>query len=895
MKAKKIISLILVLMLAMQYCAYAVVSGEKEFAKEYSLMCGLGYFDEAAMPYGDEVSGAKYSEIMKKATGFEISNYYEGVNNISALKYADAFKVLLDIMGYKTLIGGGDGYPLGYVNYALSLKMTAGIDFKAGERITYGNLARLIYNTFDVEVMKFTSDGRSITGLYTQDERTFARCILKIDSVKGQITANEVDGLNGRVGKNMLEIDGVRYERESTQEMIDWLGYYVEAYISIDGNERIVKYIEKDDNCEIFEVDAYDIIDCKDRTLRYIKPNGAEGKVTFNADADVIKNGKVLSSYNDSDFKISKGKITLLKNKSSNYDTVIIKSYKDFVVSSLDAEELVLYNEIHTTEEDWTLELDGNSVDEIIRIKDVNGKTMAFSDIKAGNVLSIAQSDRLIDIIVNNVIIDVFTINSVFYENGRTVVSSSEGEYVISEDFLEYRPDAALTLGIPFKVYVNSFGEIAYMTASSGGYTYGYLIRTLPGDGGADDCWFKVLTPENKVVTYGCADKVRIEFADGSGRAYEASDVYNAIKSYKGVISFMSDKELITKILIPLSQKDESSLALYKQYEREDALYKNWARCFHAEACVDGSTVIFALPDDETTASYEDYAAIKNTDLTNSAKYDYAGYCIGENDIYCPVITLTGYTPKLKDSTKYFAVTSISTAVNKDSEVVQQIKGNRSGEEMTYQAQFESDGKTKFQKAYSMNGTTAELNAAEGTLEVGVGDIIKCSVDTRTGLVSSCLMLYDADMPNPDYPRDNGYLAEALGNAQSETDKKYNPFTVYNGKNHYGASITGSGYRYLYGWVYKKIGSYVTVTNQNLGVEAFENSDEFYIENYPVNIFTDITNVDYSFYQKDGKVTAKKGAASQIKNYKTVSDDCSRVIVITKSNGDPFQMFILNY
>jgi len=895
MKAKKIISLILVLMLAMQYCAYAVVSGEKEFIKEYSLMCGLGYFDEATMPYDDEVSGAKYSEIMKKATGYEISNYYEGVNGISALKYADAFKVLLDIMGYKTLIDEGDGYPLGYVNYALSLKMTAGIDFKAGERITYGNLARLIYNTFDVEVMKFTVDGKGISGLYTREERTFARCILKIDSVKGQITANEVDGINGRVSKNMLEINGVRYERNSTQELIDWLGYYVEAYISIDGNDRIVKYIEIDDNSEIFEVDAYDIVECKDETLRYIKPNRTEGKVTFNTDADVIKNGKVLSTYNDSDFDISKGKITLIKNKGGNYDTVIINSYKDFVVSSTDAEELVLYNEIHTTEEEWTLELDEDSVDEIIRIKDVNGKVMTFSDIKAGDVLSVAQSDRLIDIIVNNVIIDSFTINSVFYENGRTVVSSSEGEYVISEDFLAYRPDAASTLGIPFKVYINSFGEIAYMTASSGGYTYGYLIRTLPGDAGADDCWFKVLTPENKVVTYGCDKKVRIQFADGSGKSYEASDVYNAIKSYKGVISFMANKEVITKILIPLSQQNESSLALYKRYERDEAIYKNWARSFHAEACVDGSTVIFALPDDETTASYEDYIAIKNTNLTNSNKYDYTGYCIGENDIYCPVITLTGYTPKVSDATKFFAVTSISTAVNKDNEVVQQIKGSRSGEETTYQAAFESDGKTKFQKAYSMNGTTAELNAAEGSLEVGVGDIIKCSIDTRTGLVDSCLILYDADMPNPDYPTDNGYLAEALGNAQSDSDKKYNPFTVYNGKNHYGAAITGSGYRYFYGWVYKKFASHITVTNQNLGVEAFENSNEFYIENYPVNVFTDITNVDYSFYEKDGKVTAKKGAASQITNYKTIGDDCSRVIVITKTNGDPFQFFILSY
>ena len=149
-------------------------------------------------------------------------------------------------------------------------------------------------------------------------------------------------------------------------------------------------------------------------------------------------------------------------------------------------------------------------------------------------------------------------------------------------------------------------------------------------------------------------------------------------------------------------------------------------------------------------------------------------------------------------------------------------------------------------------------------------------------------------MPNPDYPEDNGYLAGAIGNAQSESDKNCNPFSVYDDGSQVGALLKDNTHRYLYGWVYKKIGNYITVTNQNLGVEAFEDSDEFYIENYPANIFTDITNVDYSFFEKDGKVTAEKGAVSQIKNYKTVSDDCSRVIVIAKG-GNPVQMFILNY
>ena len=894
MKAKRIISLILILMLAMQCCAYAVVSEDRGFEKEYSLMCGLGYFNEETMAYEQEVSGEKYSEIMKEATGYDISNYYEGVNSISALKFADAFKVLLDIMGYKTLIDEEEGYPLGYVNYALRLKMTAGISFEAGERITYGELARLIYNTFEVEVMNYTINGNGISAIYTEEDDTFMSSILKLDDIKGQITANESDGINGSVGKNMLEIDGNRYELNTTQDMTDWLGYYVEAYISTEEDEYTVKYVTADDSCEIFEIDAYDIIEYKDGTLKYGKANGQTGNVKINQDADVIKNGEVLSTYNNSDFDISKGKITLIKNRSGNYDTVIIKSYKDFVVSSLDAEEYVLYNEIYTSEDDRTLVLDTDADNKVIRIKDTEGNTLAFSDIKAGNVLSVAQSDSLIDIIVNNDIIDVFTITGVSYESERTVVSSESGDYIISEDFLAYRPDASLTMGIPFKVYINSFGEISYMTVSSGGYTYGYLIRTIEGDTGPDNCYMKILTPENKIETYGCAEKVRIEFADGSAKTYETHKVYNAIKEYRGVISFMADNNLITKILIPLNQKDESSLALYKQFERDNAVYKGWARYFQAEACVDGSTVIFALPDDETTAEYEDYSVITNSDLTNSERYNYAGYCIGENDIYCPVITLKGYKAKMNDSTKYIAVTQISTTVTKDNEVVQQIKGSRAGETVTYRAEFESDGKTKFQKAYSLNGTTDELTSCAGSLEVSIGDIIKCSVDTRTGFVSSCQILYDADMPNPDYPEDNGYLAGAKGNAQSDSDKNCNPFTVYNNTYQYGASLDGSGYRYLYGWVYKKIGNYINVTNQDLAVDTFEDSEEFYIENYPVNIFTDITDVDYSLAGK-GQITAQKGDAAQIKNYKTVGDDCSRVIVITKSNGDPVQMFILNY
>jgi len=318
------------------------------------------------------------------------------------------------------------------------------------------------------------------------------------------------------------------------------------------------------------------------------------------------------------------------------------------------------------------------------------------------------------------------------------------------------------------------------------------------------------------------------------------------------------------------------------------------AKCFHAEACIDGKTAIFALPEDEDAASYEDYSAITSSDLVNGRKYNYVAYCLGENDIYCPVVTITGHERSVKDTSKYMVVTDIITMVTKDGEIVRQISGNTGDEKITYQSDFGTDEKTKFQKAYSLNGTTDEIVAGEGSLEVSKGDIVKCSVDTRTGLVTSCQLLYDFDMENPDYPGEYGYFSSALGNAKSDSDKNCNPFTAYNGRYQYGASLTGSGYRYLYGWVYKKAGNYMTVTNQNLCAEPFADSEEFYIENYPVNIFTDITYVDYS-RSSNGQITAKKGASSMLLNYKNVGSDCSRVIVITKSSGDPFQMFILNY
>ena len=56
-----------------------------------------------------------------------------------------------------------------------------------------------------------------------------------------------------------------------------------------------------------------------------------------------------------------------------------------------------------------------------------------------------------------------------------------------------------------------------------------------------------------------------------------------------------------------------------------------------------------------------------------------------------------------------------------------------------------------------------------------------------------------------------------------------------------------------------------------------------------------IAQLNLCIYKKDGSVTAEKGDASLVTNYATVGGDCSRVVVITKSNGDPFQMFILNY
>ena len=215
-----------------------VVPADKVYdERPLEVVTALGIMDEAALENGKaNVTAAEFKTIISN-----LKSEYAGED--AKITLGVAIEEIIKVLGYDVIISPKNSY----YTQANKLKLLRGIDLKTTDSVTRYDMAMLIYNALDVEVLKTTSYGNRIS-YNTAPGQTLLVSTLKIGKVEGQVTDNGVTALktSSKVNQQHFVIGGYKFMllRDDVNRN-DYIGRYVEAYYDdSDEDNKQILYID---------------------------------------------------------------------------------------------------------------------------------------------------------------------------------------------------------------------------------------------------------------------------------------------------------------------------------------------------------------------------------------------------------------------------------------------------------------------------------------------------------------------------------------------------------------------------------------------------------------------------------------------------------------------------
>lgn len=848
------------------------------------------------------------------------------------VKNIEIIKTVLDFTGYTAMANIHGGYPSGYLAVAAELGISDGVSTSVKAEATVDDVARVIYNTFDVKLMApgYGADGFEIK---TSETDTLLTKIMQVDYVKGVMTDNGVTSLYGKsdVGEDEIICGGVTLGNSGVNatEIREFLGYNVKAYyyVADDLENEIVIAMPLDKNT-VLTINAEDFNSYKDNRINYY--NGTRDKLAvLSGDVKMIYNGVAKTSFSEKDFKISNGNITLIAPNGGNYETVIINSYISMYVSFIDAKEHIIYNKAYSSDgtNPQSLNLDNAVEDGTLGIYDAEGNKLEFADIAEGTVIDVRQSGDIIQIIVNKSSAEVAVKQIGTDDWGRDIVSDGENEYILDNTYLNSQNAESYSIGDTVKVYLNSFGKAAWIEKASA-YTMkvGYLLKIILDEESGDEetVYLKVIDSEGKSVRYQLAEKVK--FGDGETvdqsdyLKLKPSDVYKRLQGQKCILGYNLTKDkLIDIIELPLNKREgENRLQLVYNSNGEKVIYKpDGFGYFKDYTWTNDSTRVFTLPTDEALANDDTkYSCVARTAVfSTQGTYPVISYGTTSKANLAEYMVLQKDVVKQNDFSDskqiFFIVSDVYEGLSPEDEPATILEGfktseYKSGSKVTEMTLYAKEGAGEDRKGNSVNPAkfatdTLSMNVAANPnptyYQIKPGDIIRYTYDSEEIYPTGIELFFRADMENP-YFKDGvrGAIPGSIGIVDNtlSPDYRYNPYVFTGSDGTLSGSVTdfNSSRRVMYGFVYSLDNDISTVTTQDLTVENYDPNlgGGKYVQSYvPMRGSSTRVTIDI-----DGKnISAKVAALTDIKPYNKYFSECSRILSVS-SNGYFITIFVIN-
>lgn len=444
----------------------------------------------------------------------------------SSVTLNQAVCTIVNLLGYKNAALAEGGFPDGYFKIASDIGILKNVNL-AEETITYANLRTLLANALATDVMIMTGVGENQKYEILKDEPllTYEMGLKKVEGVvRGTLLSAITE--EAFTGRGEVNINGNIYGIGDFNAN-EYVGYYVNAcFIDEDDSDyQEIIYIEKVNNKnETLEIYSDEFHSWTGDEIVYVRNGESKRAKAKLADgADVMYNGTPLATYDEDDFELSNGIITLIDNTGDGrYDIISLTEYRTVAVKNINVSKKTILDLFSA---DNSLDMH-NADDENITILDAKGDELSLGEITAGDVVTwyVDRTGENYTLIVATDAGIAGSVTGKDLELGLLYIDDEE--YKMSPEYISrYEEEMAENLELE-----NGKDELAY--GKSGTFYLDYLERVVgfkSGEGVLDEWiygWIvkpvydedndsyllKIHTEDNIEQFYTVAENFRVDF-----------------------------------------------------------------------------------------------------------------------------------------------------------------------------------------------------------------------------------------------------------------------------------------------------------------------------------------------------------------------------------------------
>lgn len=831
------------------------------YEEKVRLLCSLnimrGYPDGSFLP-GATITRAEFVNVATKLLGYGLSAEkvsfadvpathwaYQAVETAAGAGMVDgvgggyflpdaeisapqAVKIIVSLLGYGETAESLGGYPGGYLTAAGRIGLFKGLSISGSERITRGEVAVLVCNALDCDMMVQTVFGGGYEAIAYEGD-TLLNKNLKLAKAKGIVTGVRGTSLtNANTQKNgrYIEIDGAAFVSD-IPNLPSYLGFSVEYYYDIedDGEETEIAAMIPLKGNDVLEIEAEELISLNGSQLVYGLDK--EEKASLSATMDVIYNGVALRNYSSGDLLPEEGSVRLIDNDGDSvYDVFVVSNVVNYVVNWVNAEKELVYAK------NFPGALDLSTRDNLVTIqRKAGGSAAALSDIEEWNVLSVMESRNENGKKSYTVILCDDFAEGTIEEMEEEAVVIDGNRYKISGGF----DLSEVEVGDSGKFYFDAEDKIAAFDGiNTQNGVYGFLKAVNEEKGVDDTLQFRIFTTAGEWVTLDASEKLKVDeltFPDNASLiAHLKLSGRESDKVYQPVRYAANSKGEVMKIDTLFRSSAEGEDSFTKDYESELRYYKSTS-IIGMTFAHDNNTAMIRIPDD--LSKEEDYEIITSASLGHNKQYTMEAYDGGEDKVMKFLLFTGSLSGSGGSAYSLFLVDKVVRGINDEGEERMKLYGLYDGGE-TVLTEYESGV------------------IAPGSLKRG--DIIGVELSGSGEVRSYSIKFYRGDKP-----------ADAAANAISENQPQY-----------------GAPYSDIY-YAYGKV---MTKTDGIINVQF--TTDTPYAS---MLVNADAAELDVYYYDSENDRVIM-GNSSYIQDAKTVGEENASYVMFRINAGDAQELII---
>lgn len=615
-------------------------------------------------PYRGAVSYAESMGIIDGNPGGEF-------NPDTAITTAQAVKILITAMGYKDIATTLGGYPSGYFSIAYDLDVLKGVVSRNDEHITAGVCAKMLINAGFADPLNVKQRANGMLLEMDDDENIFWK-VHKISFGEGVLSANEYTALNSTaiLGAGYVTIGDFTGKAYNSASLEEYIGYHVRYYFRENDLGDIVLCVLPSKKNDATLIDAENVGTFIDGVLSYCKDAESTRltRKTIPLNASVIYNGRLITTYDENDFVGKTGTVTIIDNNGDgNVDVVNIVAYENYVIRSIDLKDKVIYDAIDSTHK---ISYENYENRQAIIIWDNDGNRITVDKLKENDVLSVVKSKDSVYIrgFVSAESISGIVTGKTVDKNDVPYVEIDSQSYKI-ESRCNTSFSSQIVGGEKITVFLDTFGRVAYIERKISKEGYALVLKEYAERGDEGRMALKLFTSSGATEIFELADKLKVD-----GAPYRGQNVIPPNVSSSNIIRYkLNDAGLITSIDTPVVTT-ETGGSMHKMIELKNIRYVSNSKNFGGQLPVISNILIFRGPENTRTADVDEYKISSTNDLANSASYSGVAYVVDTDTMIPDVLFLyDDRDTTLVHTSPTAVVKKVTTSCNEDDELVYEI------------------------------------------------------------------------------------------------------------------------------------------------------------------------------------------------------------------------------